>query len=685
MPPTPPPTPRILIYLLRHDLRLADNPIFHDLSRISRSSAYKTTASLDPPSPPICHSHSPPKSPTSARIQKTYEASGPALAEKLGVTHLLPMYVFPANQIEISGFLSEDGSGTSKSKSPYPEARSEVGGFWRTGPHRAKFIAESVWDLKGKLERLDCESSLVTRVGLMGDVVDNIVSWYSQQRQGEVTGKVVGIWMTGEEGTEEATEERDVRRVAEDEGIDFRIWKDEKYYVDDRDQPFTKISDLPNVYTTYRKPLEPLSSRPRPILPTPHRLPPLPDSLPPQQSPFSIPTTLATLKSALLAPLDADPTLGLPSPPQWAPKTTTAHPFLGGERAAHERLTHLASSGAMTAYKSTRNGMLGLDFSTKLSAYLAYGCLTARQVHWAMVDFEAGTGGDGVGVAGYGRGENEGTAAIRFELLWRDYMRLCARKFGASLFDIDGFRGAENTADDGEQPQPPKRWKYLDRSGGLGDDPAKTREALLRFLSGTTGIGLIDAAQRELFLTGYTSNRARQNVASFLASHLGIDWRVGAEWYESMLIDYDMANNWGNWQYVAGVGNDPRQGRVFNPVKQALDYDAQGEYVKAWVGELRDVDLGEDEKGHVQVEKLMGLFQAWRLDSVEKERLGLNGVESVEHPLIRIPFSVTKSRGSDGGNSRGRGRGGSYRGRGKGQGARRLGEMDKVARAGGAY
>ncbi|KAF2810017.1 cryptochrome [Mytilinidion resinicola] len=600
MPATPTPTPRILIYLLRHDLRLADNPIFHDLSRISRSSAYKTTASLDPPSPPICHSPSPPKPPTSARHQKAYEASGPALAEKLGVTHLLPLYVFPANQIEVSGFISEDDSGTSKAKSPYPEARSEVGGFWRTGPHRAKFIAESVWDLKGKLERLGCESSVVTRVGLMGDIVDNIVSWYSQQRQGEVNGKVVGIWMTGEEGTEEAREERDVRRVAEDEGIDFRIWKDEKYYVDD------------------------------------------------------------------------------------------AHPFLGGERAAHQRLTHLASSGAMTAYKSTRNGMLGLDFSTKLSAYLAYGCLTARQVHWAMVDFEAGTGADGFGVAGYGRGENEGTAAIRFELLWRDYMRLCARKFKRSLFDIDGFRGAEgaessNAADDNNSPQPPKRWKYVDRSSGLGDDPAKTREALLRFLSGTTGIGLIDASQRELFLTGYTSNRARQNVASFLASHLGIDWRLGAEWYESMLIDYDMANNWGNWQYVAGVGNDPRQGRVFNPVKQALDYDAQGEYVKAWVRELRDVDLGEEEKGHVEVEKLMGLFQAWRLDSVEKERLGLTGVESVEHPLIRIPFSVTKSRGSDGGSSRSRGRGGSYRGRSKGQGARRLGDMDRAARVGGTY
>jgi deoxyribodipyrimidine photo-lyase len=144
----------------------------------------------------------------------------------------LPLYVFPANQIEVSGFIS------SESKSPYPEARSQVGGFWRTGPHRAKFIAESVWDLKGKLENLDCESSVLLRVGLMRDAVDQVVSWYLQQGKGEVTGKVVGIWMTGEEGTDEAREERDVKQIAEEEGIDFQLWKDEKYYVDESVLPY---------------------------------------------------------------------------------------------------------------------------------------------------------------------------------------------------------------------------------------------------------------------------------------------------------------------------------------------------------------------------------------------------------------------------------------------------------------
>jgi deoxyribodipyrimidine photo-lyase len=334
----------------------------------------------------------------------------------------------------------------------------------------------------------------------------------------------------------------------------------------------------------------------------------------------------------------------------------------------------------MSSYKETRNGMLGLDFSTKLSSYLAQGHLTARQVHAAMLDFEEGRG-VGEDIKGYGDGENAGTAGVRFELLWRDYMRLCVRKFGSKMFGINGIQVPSKAASHRKQSveksnskdqnrSPGKRWRLLEQSSGAGDDPAKTREAFERFRSGRTGIGLIDAANRELFLTGYTSNRARQNVASFLSSHLGIDWRVGAEWYEFLLTDYDMPNNWGNWQYVAGVGNDPRQGRVFNPVKQALDYDPHGDYIKAWVPELRDIPLTRSvgqNKEETDQQKLMGLYQAWRLEDAEKEKLGLKGVQWVEQPLVRIPFSVGRGRGRQGdgrGGGRGRGRGRGDKGRG---------------------
>ncbi|EOD46537.1 putative cryptochrome dash protein [Neofusicoccum parvum UCRNP2] len=528
--------PRVLIYLLRRDLRVADNPIFHQLTQQAASGSSQ-------------------------------------------FTHVLPVYVLSANQIEVSGFLKDDA------KSPYPEARSQVAGFWRCGPHRAKFTAESVWDLKESLGKIG--SDLVIRIGME-------------------RGTVAAIWMTAEEGVEEKREQRDARKAAEASGVEFKLWTDEKYFVDDRDLPFTNIKDLPDVYTTFR---------------------------------------------------------------------------------------------SMANYKDTRNGLLGEDYSTKISSWLALGCITARQIHSSLVAYEDGsqTVPDSWKAApGFGKGESTGTAAVRFELLWRDYMRLCTRKFGPRLFHVDGFRSDEPVAaaaaaESGGSTEgaTKKKWRYLDRSGGAGDDPAKTRQAVERFRAGRTGVGLIDASQRELFLTGYTSNRARQNVASFLASHLGIDWRVGAEWYECALVDHDLSNNWGNWQYVAGVGNDPRQGRRFNPVKQALDYDRGGAYIKTWVEELRDVDVdGAQGGGRKGEEMLMGLFQAWRLPEKEKERLNLKGVEWVERPLVRIPFAVGNKGGGGGGaggdNRRGSGRGGrGFRGRGRGGGRpRRMGDMDRAAKQG---
>lgn len=346
---------------------------------------------------------------------------------------------------------------------------------------------------------------------------------------------------------------------------------------------------------------------------------------------------------------------------------------MGGSSTGHDRVKHLVDSGSMSAYKDTRNGLLGLDFSTKLSAWLALGSITARQIHWYMIDFEGGKTPLGKSAAGYGKGENKGTAAVRFELLWRDYMRLCTRKFGPRLFRVEGFREDKET-----------RWKYINgplsmsapkkNSTKSTEDP--TSAAVLRFITGRTGTGLVDASQRELFLTGYTSNRARQNVASYLSKHLGIDWRIGAEWYECNLIDYDVSSNWGNWQYVAGVGNDPRGSRVFNPVKQGLDYDPQGEYIRSWVQELKGVRIEDSNAREKSTENLMGLFQAWRLPEEEKKRLDIDSIDWVQKPLVKIDFSLNRRGGGSkrGGTSRG-GRG---KGNGGGRNFERRGNMDRA-------
>lgn len=170
--------PRVLIYLLRRDLRVADNPVLHEISRLWRQS------------------HQP-------------------------FTHLLPLYIFPVHQVEVSGFLSSPGA-----SSPYPQARSQVGGFWRCGPHRARFLAESIWDVKGSLESIG--SGLVIRVGKAGEVLRGIVDGVDARG-----AKVVGIWMTAEDAVEERREESEVRRAAADAGVDFKLWSDEKYFIDE--------------------------------------------------------------------------------------------------------------------------------------------------------------------------------------------------------------------------------------------------------------------------------------------------------------------------------------------------------------------------------------------------------------------------------------------------------------------
>ncbi|KAK0628217.1 DASH family cryptochrome [Bombardia bombarda] len=555
----------IVVYLVRGDLRVGDNPITHEL----------------------------------------------ATSPDHGFTHALPTYIIPANQVEVSGLI-QDGS-----ESPFPEARSLVGGYWRNGPHRVKFLAESVSNLKTSLEALG--SGLAIRVGMVGDVVRNLVSGLTDQNQ-----KVGAVWMVDLEGSEEKRDQEAVASFCKQAGMDFKLWTDEKYFIDDRDVGLKSHKDVPDVFTDYRKSKEPLRELPRAVLPTPEKgsLPPFPDNsvIPGQSPPFVIPETRQELIEALVKPVKNF----LEALPEFPERATSAHPFEGGETAAHDRLNHLILSDGMKNYKNTRNGLIGTEFSTKLSAFLALGCITARQIHHALLGYEDGTNTAFKDADGYGAGESEGTAGIRFELLWRDYMRLCHQKFGDKIFRLQGFKSYV----DEKKP----KWKFPVKENAEPDqdpDPDTISKMLSRFVAGTTGMGLIDASQRELIHTGYTSNRARQNVASFFAKHLGIDWRYGAEWYEMLLVDYDVSSNWANWQYVAGVGNDPRGDlRIFNPVKQAFDYDKDGSYVRSWVPELS------------KLEKLENVFQAWTASEEDLKAAGLQDNIMVTNPIKKIKFSV---------------------------------------------
>ncbi len=227
--------------------------------------------------------------------------------------------------------------------------------------------------------------------------------------------------------------------------------------------------------------------------------------------------------------------------------------FKGGETEAIKRLNYyLFETRKIEQYKLTRNQLLGSDYSSKFSPWLALGCISAKTIYHAIKNYEATVT------------SNESTYWLVFELIWRDYFRFITLKYGSLIFMKGGIKQLKSN----------KIPKHI----------SEKQEAIFKsWCNGETGIPFVDANMIELKTTGFMSNRGRQNVASFLVKDLKIDWRWGAAWFESLLIDYDVCSNYGNWNYIAGIGNDPRENRYFNIPLQAEKYDSDGSYVRHWL------------------------------------------------------------------------------------------------------
>lgn len=232
--------------------------------------------------------------------------------------------------------------------------------------------------------------------------------------------------------------------------------------------------------------------------------------MPQQTAPFYIPASRAELVQALVEPVKHF----LSNIPPFPNNAASAHPFEGGEDAARLRLRDAIKAETMLKYKDTRNGLLDVEFSTKLSAFLAQGCITARQINDAMARYEDGTDETFRDVTGYGEGENGATFQVRIELLWRDYNRLCARDAKQKLFRLGGIRVGETYGDGtSSSSNSGSKWKTPvkeEASSHQDPKPEAIARIIQRFNAGTMGMGLIDASQRELIHSGYTSNRARQ-------------------------------------------------------------------------------------------------------------------------------------------------------------------------------
>ena len=221
--------------------------------------------------------------------------------------------------------------------------------------------------------------------------------------------------------------------------------------------------------------------------------------------------------------------------------------YYGGESKGSAHIEQYFERRLVDTYKKTRNELIGIDYSSKFSPWLALGCCSSRTIAKRLTEYE------------YQFGSNEGTYWLWFELLWRDYFRFLNFK-NTHLTPLRLSEKPSEELEHGFQSMQYKRWS-----------------------TGTTGESFVDAGMRELLSTGYLSNRMRQVVASYWIFNLKGHWSVGEAWFCSQLLDYDVYSNQGNWQYIAGKGTDHQGGRQFNIPKQTQEHDPDGVYRKIWL------------------------------------------------------------------------------------------------------
>ena len=220
--------------------------------------------------------------------------------------------------------------------------------------------------------------------------------------------------------------------------------------------------------------------------------------------------------------------------------------FAGGESVGLAHLAAYLKSGCASSYKQTRNALDGWQTSCKFSPWLALGCLSVRTVIADLKAYEAE------------HGANDSTYWIYVELLWREYFQWYGHRHGKKLYS----------------------------QGGQADKLLPNRHNVNRiqqWIMGETDFPLVNACMTELRLTGFLSNRGRQIVASCLVNELEQDWRFGAAYFEQALIDFDLATNWGNWQYIAGAGPANVAKKHFNLDKQAMQFDSKHTYTNKWL------------------------------------------------------------------------------------------------------
>ncbi len=380
--------------------------------------------------------------------------------------------------------------------------------FRKIDRYRAKFLLETVSELKENLDKLNI--SLLVYLQKPEEVVSNLVNKY----------KVNKIYLQKEWTPEELGLELKVKERLNNTRV---LWVEtyDQFLFHPDDLPF-EIQDTPKVFTHFRKQCEKSVAVRSPI----------------QINSLSLENKVSNTSHV--------PTLIDLGFENFTSDHRTVFPFNGGENQGRARMkNYFWETRCLSYYKKTRNGLLGIDYSSKLSAWLANGSISPRTIYFEILKYEQEVE------------QNESTYWLIFELMWRDFFKYISMKHGSDLFKLGGILQ--------------KKYKW-----------SRNQKDIDEWVTGETKEDFVNANMLELKSTGWMSNRGRQNVASFFAKELELDWRIGAAYFESLLIDYDVHSNYGNWSYVAGVGNDPRD-RKFNIQIQSERYDPNQAYRDLWL------------------------------------------------------------------------------------------------------
>jgi deoxyribodipyrimidine photo-lyase len=258
----------------------------------------------------------------------------------------------------------------------------------------------------------------------------------------------------------------------------------------------------------------------------------------------------------LAAPEQIHTPVGIPGEP--LPKYRVSPLFPAGEEEALVRLEEFLHQ-RVYAYWENRNRM-DVDGTSALSPYLRFGMLGLRQAVSAAQQAIAEAKNER---------EKRGAGTWFNELIWREFY----------IQILYHFPYVRKTA----------------FNPAFTNIPWRNNEAEFEtWKEGGTGVPIVDAGMRQLKEIGWMHNRARMIVASYLVKDLLIDWRWGEAWFMDNLLDGDLAANNGGWQWTAGTGtNAAPYFRIFNPVLQSRRFDPNGDYIRKWIPELRNLDAKE--------------------------------------------------------------------------------------------